>query len=168
MSAVIALGEAADGALLYRIGFPPAALPAVLPRDLERAWRAAGEAARRAAEGPRRRLVFAAGTGALSLELCDRDARCWAEASDRLAALSSRYGLSLCLRLLALIDLLARSGRASPLLAVGPAGPGPTQALLREAARAPLTDAAGFTDPGLQRRLGAAPRPAPPSRGALP
>ena len=43
------------------------------------------------------------------LALADRDARCWAGAVDRTAGLTSSYGLSLCLRLLALVDLLARA-----------------------------------------------------------
>ena len=44
-----------------------------------------------------------------------RDARCWAGAVDRTVGLGTSYGLALCLRLLALVDLLARARWAIPL-----------------------------------------------------
>ncbi len=42
------------------------------------------------------------------LALADRDACCWADAVDGTIGLRNSYGLAVCLRLLALVDLLAR------------------------------------------------------------
>ena len=106
----VRIGAGPDGSLTYFVELPPEDLPPVHRRDLERAWYAARDAA----------LAQRWGVGALlplpaprrlrigDLALADRDACCWAGAVDRTVGLRNSYGLSVCLRLLALVDLLAR------------------------------------------------------------
>jgi hypothetical protein len=79
------------------------------------------------------------------LEIADPDARIWAEAVDRDADLASRAGMAACLRLLALVDLLARSRALDHLLDLDPRGAELHPRLLAAAARLPL-DAAGRFD----------------------
>lgn len=99
-----------DGGLLYLVDVPPEAMPAVHGADLARAWQAARAAAAAAQWGADRALLFRRSGGALArLSLADAEARCWAGAVDRLVGLDHVYGLALCLRLLALVDLLARA-----------------------------------------------------------
>ena len=141
--------------LSYFIESSPAALPPVLLRDLSGAW----ESARHAAlEGPAsclsRAFSFARPDGGTTdLALADRDAQCWAQAVDRRLDLSSMYGLSVCLRLLALIDLLARTPWARDRVRLGGGAAELDPALLRLAARAKLTDEAGFDEGALRRGL---------------
>ena len=52
------------------------------------------------------------------LALADPDACCWAGAVDGTVGIGTSYGLSLCLRLLALVDLLASARWAGTLFAV--------------------------------------------------
>jgi hypothetical protein len=56
------------------------------------------------------------------------------------------YGLSLCLRLLALVDLLARARWAAPLFRLRRGGAEFDPALLRAAATAPLNREARFDE----------------------
>jgi hypothetical protein len=100
-----------DGTELHLIPMAPQALPRVQKRDLEQAWEAATDAARAGFDGPRRGFRFAEGA---SLALNDRDARSWAAAIDRAADLSTAHGVSVCLRLLALIDLIGRASWLTP------------------------------------------------------
>ena len=95
-----------DGTVLYHVPFAPSDLPPVFGRDLDAAWDAAREAALQAAPGAVRLFRFA---GHVMLALSDRDACCWASAVDRTIGLGSAYGVSLLLRLLSLVDLLARA-----------------------------------------------------------
>ena len=69
---------------------------------------------------------------------------------DRLAGMQTSYGLSLCLRLLALVDLLGRVPWTARLLASGRTGAGLHPALLRTAAIRPLTPEARFDEPGFR------------------
>lgn len=116
----IQVAERPDGTVLYDLPFPATDLPPVFRRDLVRAWEASRDAAilaRRegvaldsalgAPRSGRARLFRFAGAAVLSLS--DRDARCWAAAVDRTAGLGTAYGVSLLLRLLSLVDLLAHS-----------------------------------------------------------
>src|SRR5438067_2315212 len=103
----IAVGAASDGTLTYLVDLPPEALPPVRGRDLAAAWDAAREAALARMWGAARAFWFRRRDGSCThLALADPDARCWAGAVDRTVGTHTRYGLSLCLRLLALIDLL--------------------------------------------------------------
>lgn len=137
----------ADGAYIYVLPVPPEGLPAVRGRDLAAAWDAAREAARAAAWGKVRRFRFPHADGSVTeLALSDRDAACWATAVERVAALQTSYGVSLCLRLLALVDLLGRAPWAARLLAFEAGLARLHPALLRLAAAAPLSAEARFDE----------------------
>lgn len=144
----------AGGALTYVVDAPPEALPPVRGRDLERAWYAAREAAMAASWGAVRGFRFRRPDGSFTdLALADRDACCWAAAVDSIAGLRSSYGLSLCLRLLALVDLLARARWAAPLCRLERDGADLHPSLLHAAAATPLTAEARFDEGGFRSRL---------------
>lgn len=153
----IQVREDADGSVVHRLSVPPEGLPAVRGRDLTAAWDAAREAARTsdaASAWARRRFVFDRADGSvMELAVTDRDARCWAEAVERVAALSTQYGVSLCLRLLALVDLLARAPWATRLLAFEAGLARLHPALLRLAASSPLSPEARFDEARLRDTL---------------
>src|SRR5579875_2244676 len=93
------------GCTRYLIHGSPKTLPPVTRRELVLAWDAARTGALIAtAPGALRAFRFARTDGSVTdLALADRDARCWAQALDRRVSLSTAYGLSICLRLLALV-----------------------------------------------------------------
>ncbi|MGH7152383.1 MAG: hypothetical protein ACREF3_00535 [Acetobacteraceae bacterium] len=131
-------------------------------RDLERAWYAARDAAIDAAWGAMRAFRFHHPDGTTTdLALADPDACCWARAVDRTVGLGSCYGLSLCLRLLALVDLLARAHWASPYYRLQRDGAELDLALLRVAATVPLTPEIRFDEAVFRARLG--PQALPPA-----
>jgi hypothetical protein len=149
----VQVGAAADGTLTYLIEHGPSELPPVRSIDILTAWTLAREAANRAAAGVRRAFRFRRADGGWTdLALHDRDAACWAGAVDRAVGMETSYGLSVCLRLLALIDLLARAPWATGLVDLSrDADLHP--ALLRLAAEARLTDDACFDASGFQESL---------------
>lgn len=150
----IRVGGDADGLLTYLIDLEPEALPSVCKRDLERAWYAAREAALAEYQGAVRGFRFNRPDGShTDLALADRDARCWVGAVDRTVGIAHASGLSLCLRLLALIDLLARAPWARSLFHLARDGAEFHPALLRTAASQPLTRDARFDEAGFQSRL---------------
>ena len=151
----IEIAAAANGTLTYLIHDSPAALPPVLRRDLLGAWEAARSAALAAgAPGKPRAFRFARPDGGTTdLSLSDPDARCWASAVDRRVNMASAYGLSVCLRLLALIDLLAASPWTRAHFTLHRGGADLHPALLRLAAEAKLTDEAGFDEAAFRARL---------------
>jgi hypothetical protein len=157
----IEIAAAANGTLTYLIHDAPAALPPVLRRDLLAAWEAARSAALAAAspsypaaEAHPRAFRFAWPDGRVTdLSLSDPDARFWAQAADRRLTIASAYGLSVCLRLLALIDLLAVAPWARAHVALHPTGADLHPGLLRLAAEAKLTDEAGFDEAAFRARL---------------
>jgi hypothetical protein len=154
----------ANGAVTYLVHAPPEALPPVRGRDLERAWYAARAAAIAAAWGVARGFRFRRPDGSVTeLALADRDACCWAAAVDGIAALTTAYGMSLCLRLLALVDLLARAQWAASLCRLDRDGADLHPALLRAAAAAPLTAEARFDEAGFRRNLTTPPLVAAPT-----
>lgn len=123
-------------------------------RDLERAWYAARDAAIGSVWGVTRGFRFQRPDGtATDLALADRDARCWAAAVDRTIGMGSAYGLSLCLRLLALVDLMARAPWISPFFKLARDGAELDLSLLRAAATAPLTAEARFDEGVFRARL---------------
>ena len=153
-----------DGSLAYLIDRPPEALPPVRARDLAAAWEAARAAASAAAWGVPRVFRFRRDDdGVTDLALADADASCWAEAVDRTVGLGSTAGLSLCLRLLALVDLLARARWAGPLVALHPDGAEIDPGLLHAAATLPLTRDARFDEIRVRASVAQARLPAPPS-----
>lgn len=155
----------ANGAVTYLVDAPPEALPPVRGRDLERAWYAARAAALAPAWGVARGFRFRRRDGSVTeMALADPDACCWAAAVDGIAGLGSAYGMSLCLRLLALVDLLGRAQWAAPFCRLARDGADLHPALLRAAATVPLTSEARFDEIGLRRNLALLPREAPAAR----
>ncbi len=148
----------ADGGVTYTLAEPPEGVPAVHGRDLAAAWDAAREAARAAAWGRARRFCFRRSDGSMTeLAVADRDAACWASAVERVAALQTRYGMALCLRLLALVDLLGRAPWAARLLAFESGLVRLHPALLRLAAAAPLSTEARFDEARFHASLASLP-----------
>ncbi|HEY4042242.1 MAG TPA: hypothetical protein VGM32_10440 [Rhodopila sp.] len=153
-SSSIRVGGSSDGLMTYLIDLPPEALPSVCKRDLEHAWYAAREAALAERQGAVRGFRFNRPDGShIDLALADRDARCWVGAVDRTVGIATASGLSLCLRLLALIDLLARAPWARSMLHLARDGAEFHPALLRAAASQPLTREGGFDEAGFRTRL---------------
>ncbi len=150
----IEAGATRDGTITYRIDAMPPDLPPVLGRDLLRAWEQAREAARRAVWSVARIFRFRAPDGTTTdLALQDQDARCWAGAVDRCLGIQTGYGLSVCLRLLALVDLLARAAWATGLVDLNGGGAVLHPALIRAAAQAPLTADARFDEAHMRATL---------------
>ncbi len=142
------------GAVTYLVDLPPEALPSVCKRDLELAWYAARDAAIADHWDLVRAFRFNRPDGShTDLALADRDARCWAGAVDRTVGLGTPMGMSLCLRLLALVDLLAHASWVRPLVKLARDGAEFHPALLRAAASQPLTQDARFDEAGFRSRL---------------
>jgi hypothetical protein len=107
----------------------------VRARDLAAAWDAARAAALDARWGAARLFRFCRADGtSLDLALGDPDACCWAGAVDGTVGMGHAYGLSVCMRLLALVDLLARAPWAGQLVALRRDGAAIAPVLLQAAA----------------------------------
>lgn len=170
VSGAVSVAHAPDGSIRYLVRVAPDGLPPVLKRDMEAAWDAVQgmRPGRDAARGFR----FVQPDGSeVDLLLADRDARGWAAAVDRLAGLHTSYGVSLCLRLLALIDLLARRRDAARLLDRQARDLRPHPSLLRAAASAPLDGSFRFEETRFMRRLSGhlspQAQPSAPTNGVL-
>ncbi len=144
-----------DGEILHLVPYLPAALPAVTKRDLETAW----ETARAAALAPPLSTATHAfrflqdSAPPLDLLITDTDAASWAAAIDRLASLSTAHGISICLRLLALFQLMATQAWARQWFKLSRAGLEFHPALLQAAALTPLTPTGAFAETSLQALL---------------
>ena len=150
----IRVGTSPDGSVTYLVALPPEALPPVGKRDLERAWHAARRAALEQHWGVVRGFRFNRPDGThTDLALADPDAACWVAAVDGAVGLGTCHGMSLCLRLLALIELLARARWARPLFKLERDGADLHPALLRTAASLPLTREARFDEAGFRHCL---------------
>jgi len=153
-SSSVHVGTGPNGSLTYLVDLPPEELPSVHRRDLERAWYAARDAALADRWDVARGFRFRREDGSYSdLALADRDACCWAGAVDHTVGLRNSYGLSVCLRLLALVDLLARVRWADSLCLLQRDGAELHPVLLRAAAITPLTAEARFDETGFRSRL---------------
>ncbi len=151
----VRVGQSADGTVTYVVSQSPETLPAVRGRDLEAAWDAARQAALDANWGAPRAFRFRRDDGTVTdLALADRDARCWANAVDRTAGIGTSYGLSIFLRLLALVDLLAQTKWALGLVHLARDGAELHPLLLRAAATVQLTVDARFDAEAFRSRLG--------------
>lgn len=136
-----------NGTVTYLVDAPPESLPPVRLSDIAAAWDAARSAAGAAAWGSARMFRFRHPDGSMTdLALADADACCWAGAVDETTGMHTSYGLSLCLRLLALVDLLAREAWTAPLLRFARGTAELDPALLRAAANAPLNREARFDE----------------------
>jgi len=154
MPDAIHMERAPDGVLTYAVPVPPERLPAVPPGELLAAWALARRAAALHRWGPRREMLFARPDGgATRIAITDADAGCWAEAIDAAVGLKTLPGLALCLRLLALVEVMTRAPWLSGLFDVTPDGIDLHPALLRAAATMPLDGAARFDESGLRRLL---------------
>lgn len=150
----IRIGDGPGGAVTYLVDLRPEDLPSVCKRDLELAWYAARDAAIANVGGTARAFRFNRPDGShTDLALADRDARCWVGAVDRSIGLRTARGLSLCLRLLALVDLLARAPWIRPLFKLARDGAEFHPALLRAAASQKLTADARFDETEFRVRL---------------
>jgi hypothetical protein len=155
------------GAIAYLVPVSPERLPAVAPGDLLRAWNVARNGAVQRQWGAPRFFRFArqGGQELTEIAIADPDAGAWTEAIDRAFGLETLTGLSLCLRLLALVEVLTRAARLEPFFDVSPAGVDLHPSLLTAAAVLPLDPAARFDEAALVERL---PFRAPPEgNGAL-
>ncbi len=149
--------EGPGGGLLLVVSAPASALPCVTKRDMELAWevaQAAGVAAGVA------RIKFVA-EPPVELVLEDRDAAAWVAALERRIGLSTAYGVSVCLRLLALVAVMAQAGWARDWFALAQGGGEIRPELLQAAALAPLNETGGFDETALRALL-----PAPAGRDA--
>jgi len=167
----VRVGQSADGTYIYDLDRSPAALPAVRGRDLEAAWDVARQAALAADWGVPRFFRFSRDDGSVThLALSDRDARCWAGAVDRMAGIGTCYGLSIFLRLLALVDLLAQVSWTPGFVRFARDGADLHPLLLRAAASVSLTVEGRFDADAFRARLGplaasfTLPSPAPAAR----
>lgn len=143
-----------DGEVLHLVPFGPPKLPAVSRRHLEQAWDAARGAAGRGGPARSRGFRFHGGGTPVDLVLGDRDAACWAGGVERVADLSTAYGVSLCLRLLGLVQVMGDAEWARPWFSVSRgSGAKIHPALLRAAASAPLTATGGFAESSLRALL---------------
>ena len=151
---LISVGMSGDGALVYRVALAPSALPAVRRRDLEWAWSVARQSAidctdRRGAAAVRL-FRFERDGHATDLVLADADARLWADAIDRACGLGTRFGLSVCLRLLGLLDLIASERWATAFCLFRRDGADVHPALVDAAAHLPLTADGRLDQNGVQ------------------
>jgi hypothetical protein len=148
--------------VLHLVSAPPSALPTVSKRDLEQAW----EAAQGGGAAPARFFRFAtAGRPPVELLLQDRDAAAWAAAVERSAGLSTPYGVSVCLRLLALVAVMAEAGWVRAWFALRRDGAEIRPELWHAAALVRLNDSGGFDETDLRALLPEQrerPRPAGP------
>jgi hypothetical protein len=165
MSRCIRTARTETGAIAYLVPVAPERLPAVSPGDLLRAWNVARRGAVERLWGTPRFLRFAQQNGREPTEIAiaDPDAGAWTEAIDRAFGLETLTGLSLCLRLLALVEILTRAVRLEPFFDVTPAGVDLHPSLLAAAAASPLDPAARFDEAVLMERL---PFRVPPEAGA--
>jgi hypothetical protein len=126
----------------------------VRPEALLAAWQAARAGAAAGRWGPPRTLLFHREDAEPTvLAIADADARCWAEAVDRSADLGSLRGLSLCLRLLALVEVLARASWLAGMFDLTADGIELHPALVGAAASMQLDAGARFDATALRRLL---------------
>jgi hypothetical protein len=117
---------------------------------LEQAWEAAGLSS----AAPPRFFRFATAEGPpVELLLQDSDAAAWAAAVERSAGLSTPYGISVCLRLLALVALMAEAVWARGWFVLGRDGAEVRPELWHAAALVTLTDSGGFDETDLRALL---------------
>ena len=157
--------DSGQGWLTYTVSCSPVGLPPVSRRDLDHAWDAARSAAIAGEWGVVRGFRFVdAGREPLTIALADRDALCWAGAVDRRLGLKTRYGISVLLRLLALVKLIASASWSHPLCRLSRDGADLDPALLAVAATEPLNEYGQFDELRFKARLSGSllsPVPAP-------
>ena len=153
---MIEVGELRGGCMTYRVGLGAEQLPPVAGRELQNAWDTAREAAGADAWDVARAFRFEReGLDApVDLVLADPDACAWAGAIDRCHGLGTTRGLSLCLRLLALVELIGQAAWAGALCRFRPDGAELHPALLEAAGRLPLTREGRLDETTMRRTVG--------------
>jgi hypothetical protein len=143
---------APDGSILRLIPYAPSHLPLVAKGDLEQAWELAQHVKTPA---PKQLFRFTRphNQPPLDLVLADPDAAAWAAAVDGTIGLATPHGLSVCLRLLALIALMAQAAWARDWFALSRGGANIKPALLHAAALSPLTESGNFDETALRALL---------------
>jgi hypothetical protein len=149
---------------LHTLNFSPEELPAVLPKDLRRAWRVAhigAEVGLAVAPGDIAGVIFRrrAGGGRAADEtrflFSDIDGACWAAAVDRRFGLHTVQGVSLLFRLLALIELMSDAPWLRPFFSLSRADGALLDAkLVAVAAAEPLSAQALFEPRAFKRAMG--------------
>ncbi|NKB45295.1 MAG: hypothetical protein GKS03_13565 [Alphaproteobacteria bacterium] len=113
------LSQDSDGSTMVCAPFPAQDLPPVGLSDIRRAWETASKAAEMGLElreNDPDGVVFQDKLGApVQVKFDDFDAHCWATAIHRSFNLATVKGLSVCFRMLALYQLMAKSPWARPL-----------------------------------------------------
>ncbi len=139
------------GEIIHIVSQPPPALPDVARRDLELAWEAAG-----AAPIPAATRVFHfpnPPSAPVELRVTDADAAAWVAALERERGISNLYNVSLCLRFLALVALMAQAGWAREWFALDRAGATLRPELLQAAALVRLNATGDFDETALRALL---------------
>ena len=149
----------ASGRITILVTCPIQDLPAVRPAELKQAWDTASVAVRqglRLTDNDPYGLAFKDRSGqSVDLIFHDSDAHLWAVAIHRAFDLSTIKGLSLCLRMLALYQLMAGQSWARCCFKVDKNRPITIEnRLLREAALTNLTETGGFDQAALKRQIG--------------
>jgi hypothetical protein len=155
MTAAIRTEYGPAGEVLHLIPHPPGQLPSVTKRDLEQAWEAARQNAL-TANSPAAAHGFRftqPGAAPLDLALTDPDAASWTHAIDAVADLGTAHGISVCLRLLALFQLMASAAWTRSWFTLSLGGLEFHPALLQAAALTPLTPTGGFAETALRALL---------------
>lgn len=159
----IELATDRSGALIYKVGIAPDALPPVRSGDLADGWDAARRAAAASSWGEPRMFRFRpADDEPVDLDLNDDDAACWAQAIDAAWGLQTAYGLSLCLRLLGLVALLSDSPMLRALCPLSRAGMTLDPTLVRAAATVPLSTSGHLDERQVRAHLARAVPSLPP------
>ncbi len=155
MAAKLRTEYAPDGKILHLIPHSPGGLPAVTKRDLEQAWEVARATALAPGPPPATHGFRFRHEGETPLDfvITDRDAASWAGGIDGIADLSTAHGVSVCLRLMALIDLMSRADWTRHWFTLNRAGLEFHPALLTAAALTPLTQTGGFAETALRALL---------------
>jgi hypothetical protein len=138
------------GEVVHVLARPASALPPVTKRDLEMAWEAAQKVNTPAP--PVRKFSFGAAPP-VDLWVEDKDAAAWAAAVEGCVGLATPHGVSVCLRLLGLVALMAQARWAQAWFALGRGGADIRPELLQAAALAPLNESGGFDETALRALL---------------
>lgn len=154
----VSKATAPDGTLTYLMHHGPADLLPVRGRDIGAALDRARVTGQPSARVDARAFRFQKSEEDwTSITLDDADARRWAAAVDHVIGLQTSYGVSVCLRLLALVELLLRVPWARRFVAPGPHGLDVAPVLLKLAAEAQLADDGRFDEAGFHAQLHSSP-----------
>lgn len=148
-----------DGRIMISAPFGACDLPSVRSIDLNSAWQTASEASEATfdrGESSPEGVLFHTETGdIIDFEFDDYDALCWAAAIHHTFDLTTIRGLSLCFRMLALYQLMAKQNWARPLFTFDRRkNLKIDKALLSAAAITPLLENGTFDGETIRREIG--------------